>query len=94
VWLCYSAVQRVAVCYNVLQCVAVCGIMQGVAACYSIPGVAGVLQVCCSVMQCVQYVTRVLKVNTVCIRHVEGVLQDCDVLQRVAVCCSVVQCVA
>jgi len=79
-----SVLQCVAVCCSALQCVAVCYLLpyEGIckktleegkcaAACYS------VIQMCCSVLQCVAVCCSVLQCIAVC----------CSVLQWVAVCC-------
>ena len=48
-----------------------------------------ILQVCCSVLQCVAVCCSVLQCVAVCCRVMHCVAVCCSVLQRVAVCCCV-----
>ena len=53
----------------------------------------GVVQVCCSVLQCVAVCCRVLQCVAECCSVLQCVAVCCSVLQCVAVCCSMLQCV-
>ena len=89
----------------VLQCVAVCCSVSRNCSSRGMQHDANVLQVYCSVLQCVPVCCSVLQYVAVCcivaVCHVIVSLEGCglkliccSMLQCVAVCCSVLQCVA